>query len=235
MLTKLLLLRHGEPEQTGCLLGHTDLDLSDLGYRNLRVASQNLGSISVVASSPLKRCACFAADFVSENNIEIELDVHWKECFFGDWDGLKYQQIAADFPKEYQNFLTNPVNNTPPNGERLRDFHHRVMVGLSNLLERHGGKTILLVTHGGVIRTLIAWCLNIDFLNQRAIANTPFQRIKVDYASLSQIDIWQESYQSSGNVASITRETIFDRKNLLPQLALLNQRVRLNQPTLLNQ
>ncbi|MGR6780811.1 histidine phosphatase family protein [Moritella viscosa] len=81
--------------------------------------------------------------------------------------------------------LSTPANNTPPNGESLADFSQRVEVALLNVLQEYQGKRIALFVHSGVIRTLIAWCLKIDYLH-----GVQFQRIKIEYASISHISVF---------------------------------------------
>lgn len=219
MMIQLLMLRHGQPQRQNCLLGKTDSALSEEGWQQLQQSCHNLKDISLVITSPLVRCSQFANDYAVKNGIDLICDPLWQECDFGDWDGIKYSQLQKDYSKEFAGFLNNPAENTPPNGEPLRAFNERVEEGINHLVKscidknqddknqddknqnnkKQKNKRILLVTHGGVIRSLIAWCLKMD-----GLSNYPFQRLAVEYASISQINIY------SG-------------EQLLPQLIKLNQ------------
>ncbi|PIE42783.1 MAG: hypothetical protein CSA50_08740 [Gammaproteobacteria bacterium] len=193
MLTQLVFLRHGKTVQPDCLLGHTDAVLSEEGLSQLRLATGSLKNITKVISSPLQRACRYAREFALANKLLCETDTCWSEYHFGDWDGLDYQQIARQYPKEYASFLANPIKKMPPNAEKLVDFHSRVIRGIYQIVEKHPEQKLLIVTHGGVIRCAVAWCLGLDFTNQHELAAIPFQRLQVDYASRTQISIWNEN------------------------------------------
>lgn len=193
MLTQLIFLRHGKTVQPNCLLGRTDAALSESGFEQLRMSTGTLKNVAKVISSPLQRAASYSHEFAFDNQLDCEIQRCWSECYFGDWDGMDYQRIAHRYPKEYSSFLSNPVKNPPPNGERVVDFNARVISGINHVVEKNPDKKLLIVTHGGVIRCAVAWCLGLDFINQKASANIPFQRLKVDYASRTQINIWNEN------------------------------------------
>lgn len=191
-MTQLILLRHGQPELTESLLGRTDSALSTSGLQQVNVSAKSLPLVDRVISSPMKRCLSFASKYATNNSYDLVIDSTWQECDFGDWDGIKYAELAQKFSTKFSNFINNPAVNTPPNGEGLADFYLRVKLGVEQLLLKYPGEKILLVTHSGVIRSLLAWCLKIDFIGQPDQATVPFQRIKIDYASITQIDIWNE-------------------------------------------
>ncbi len=73
----------------------------------------------------------------------------------------------------------------PHNAESLFDFSHRIEDALMYLLKKEKGKNIVVFTHSGVIRTLLAWCLKMDYLS-----TLQFQKFAIDYASITQINIY---------------------------------------------
>ncbi len=204
MLTQLVFLRHGQTEQPNCLLGRTNAELSLDGFAQLRMSAGRLKNVSKVISSPLQRAAKFAHEYAFDNQLHCDTQSCWSECDFGDWDGLEYEQLASRYSNEYSLFLANPIKNPPPSGEKVASFYHRVVSGIHQLVDNYPEKKLLIVTHGGVIRCAMAWCLGIDFLNQNSLASVPFQRLQVDYASVTQINVWNEG-------------------GLLPQLVSFNQ------------
>ncbi len=185
MSTELFLIRHGEPQLTHALLGLTDSPLSELGWQQLATNSARLIDIDVVIASPLKRCAVFAAHFARQNKLDLQVEPAFQESNFGDWDGQLYQDLHVKFPQQMHEFFIDPANNTPPNGESLAQFSRRVEAALLRVLQAHEGKRIALFIHSGVIRTLIAWCLQMDYLKA-----VQFQRINLDYGSISQISVY---------------------------------------------
>ncbi|EDM66054.1 hypothetical protein PE36_05388 [Moritella sp. PE36] len=185
MQTELYLVRHGEPQIRNALLGRTNPELSELGWQQMLDNSANLTDIDVMIASPLQRCALFAEYIAAQQQVPLHIKPDFAEFDFGDWDGRSYQELHNDFPQDMHNFFIDPGNNTPPNGESLADFSQRVEAALLSVLQQHQGKRIALFVHSGVIRTLIAWCLKIDYLQ-----GVQFQRIKIDYASISHISVF---------------------------------------------
>jgi len=188
--TELLLLRHGEPALKNALLGLTDPELSALGLQQLQTSVKSLTDIDLVVSSPLKRCANFAGQFAMQQQLDFKIEQDLREFDFGDWDGQLYADLHTQFPDEMHQFFLDPANNTPPNGETLTHFSQRIETALIALLTEHAGKRVLLCIHSGVIRTLLAWCLKIDYLS-----GVQFQRIAIDYGSISHISVYRHEGQ----------------------------------------
>jgi len=201
--TEIFLIRHGQPALQNALLGATDSPLSKLGWSQLESAVENLENMDLVISSPLSRCATFSQQYADDNNLELLINNHWQECFFGDWDGKTYQSLYQEFPKAIDGFFSEPNKNTPPNGESLSNFNNRIENALMSLLKKYQGKRVAVFTHAGVIRTLVAWCLKMDYST-----GLQFKNFAVDYASMTQLSIFH-------NQAN-TDEAIF------PQLKCLN-------------
>ncbi|WP_196140980.1 histidine phosphatase family protein [Aliikangiella sp. G2MR2-5] len=199
MNTEIFLIRHGEPVLTGALLGSTDSPLSQNGWTQLETAFKNIEDIDLLVSSPLSRCAAFAQYYADENSQLLHIEEDWRECHFGDWDGQTYQSLHQKYPQEVARFFSVPAVQTPPQGESLLDFCHRVENALTSLLQSYQGKRIAILTHAGIIRTLVAWCLKMDYTQ-----GTHLRRFAVDYASMTHISIYHGD-------------------NLFPQLLNLNQ------------
>jgi len=77
-----------------------------------------------------------------------------------------------------ERFFQDPFSCTPPNAERFADFHDRVLNAWESALTSHSGKAVLIVTHGGVIMSVMASVLGLDRLHGR---------VDVGYASMTRI------------------------------------------------
>ncbi len=185
MTTELFLIRHGEPQLKKALLGLTDSPLSEQGWQQMATNCAKLTDIDLVITSPLPRCLLFAEHFARQEKRELLVEPDFQESDFGDWDGQLYQDLHEQFPQTMHNFFIDPANNPPPNGESLQQFSMRIEMALLRLLQEHEGKRIALFIHSGVIRTFIAWCLQMDYLKA-----VQFQRISLDYGSISQISVY---------------------------------------------
>ncbi len=190
MNTEVLLVRHGEPVLKNALLGSTDSPLSDLGWQQLENTFANLGEFDQLIASPLSRCASFAQHFASEYNVPLLIEEQWRECHFGDWDGRRYQELHQRHPEAVSEFFNDPARFPPPNGEVLTEFNQRVDQALSQLVKRNPGKRVVVLTHAGVIRSLVGACLGMSRLS-----NAVFQKFSVDYASVTHLSIFHDESQ----------------------------------------
>ncbi|ENB9663565.1 alpha-ribazole phosphatase family protein [Pseudomonas putida] len=149
------LLRHGETEQGG-LRGSLDDALTDKGWAQMRSAVAEAGPWQVLVSSPLQRCARFADELGARLNVPVQREPALQELHFGDWEGRSAAQIMEHQADVLGRFWADPYAFTPPNGEPVEAFAERVLAAVERLHLQHAGKRVLLVTHGGVMRLLLA-------------------------------------------------------------------------------
>ena len=171
------LLRHGEVTGGSCYRGITDDPLSTTGWTQMqdKIASQL--HWDVIISSPLSRCHAFAEQLSTKIQSPLITTPALQEIDFGDWEGKTAAQIN---PKLLAQFYADPANFTAPNGEPFKDFQQRTLEAWQALLNIHKGKRILLITHAGVIRVILANILDID--TQHSF------RLKIAHACLSSIE-----------------------------------------------
>lgn len=185
MNTDIFLIRHGQPVLQEALLGSTDSPLSELGWQQLEATLNSIQSLDCLLSSSLSRCAAFAQHYAEKQMMNLQISDSWRECHFGDWDGKTYQSLYQQYPQAVSDFFINPDKNTPPNGESLIDFSQRIERTINLLLEQYAGKRIGVITHAGVIRTIVAWCLKMDYTS-----GVQFRRFAVGYASITHISVY---------------------------------------------
>lgn len=187
----LYMLRHGEIATPGILAGKTDVALSEAGFQQLCNSTEQLAEIAQCISSPLQRCQQFARHFTDKNNIELAIEVKLKEMDFGDWDGKKYQDLwqikATEQNTSLGDFWQNPWQHTPPNGEAMADFTQRVDTWWQQWLAEASEGNTLLISHGGVIKHLIARILNMPIPGTDHMSN-----IDVPYAGLVKVGVYRD-------------------------------------------
>lgn len=175
------LLRHGEPEGGTKFRGYTDDPLSEQGWAQMRAAVQPEEQWDVMVTSPLLRCAEFAAEIAERIGVPLETDARFQEIGFGEWEGRTYDELHLSEPGRLDLFLRDPARHTPPGGEKLDDFIERVTAAWLELLARHDGKRILLVAHGGVNRVILCHALQIPTQN--------LFRLEVKFAGRSRLRV----------------------------------------------
>ncbi len=204
------LLRHGECEDGHCYRGSTDVALSEIGRQtmsrsiNLLVKTEPASEQPIlpwqaIISSPLQRCYHFAHDLSQRYQLPLHSYKAFKEMHFGDWEGQSIDHIWQTQPANVERWFADPVNCPPPNGERADTFNQRISQALLELVQVHQGQHLLLVTHGGVIRSLLSQCLS----PASSTSITAMHSFDVPYGCLSRIAITttkQTETQSEDNV-----------------------------------
>ncbi|MGG2397373.1 alpha-ribazole phosphatase family protein [Pseudomonas sp. SH1-B] len=150
------LLRHGETKQGGGLRGSLDDALTEQGWAQLRAAVQDDGSWDRLITSPLQRCARFAEELAAARNLSVHYEADLQELHFGDWEGRSAADLMRTDAEALGQFWADPYAFTPPNGEPLLQFEARVLDSLQRLAREYADQRLLLVTHGGVMRLLLA-------------------------------------------------------------------------------
>lgn len=167
-LTVVDCLRHGEVAGGRCFRGRTDEPLTANGWRQMRQQCR-AGEWEAIISSPLIRCHGFAEQWAGNHNLPLLVDSDWAEIDFGDWDGQTAEQIEQRFPGQISAYYRDPLALTPPNAETYQAFSNRVLAAWQRSLENFRGKRLLVVTHGGPIRSLFSSLLQIPVTNSLQI------------------------------------------------------------------
>ncbi|ANJ57515.1 alpha-ribazole phosphatase family protein [Pseudomonas silesiensis] len=156
MTLHLDLLRHGETELGGGLRGSLDDALTDKGWAQMRAAVLERGPWDRLVSSPLQRCSRFAEELGTQLGLPVQLDKDLQELHFGTWEGQSAATLMETDAEALGLFWADPYSFTPPEGERVEDFSTRVLAAVGRLQASYAGQRILLISHGGVMRLLLA-------------------------------------------------------------------------------
>ena len=156
MTLHLDLLRHGETELGGGLRGSLDDALTDKGWAQMRAAVAEQGPWDRVISSPLQRCALFAQELGTRLDVPVSLEKDLQELHFGAWEGQSAAALMETDAEGLGLFWADPYSFTPPEGEPVSDFSRRVLGAVSRLHQAYAGERVLLISHGGVMRLLLA-------------------------------------------------------------------------------
>jgi alpha-ribazole phosphatase len=111
--------------------------------------------INACYSSDLTRCATGAAIIASRLCLEPVLLRNLRELDIGVWEGKTWEEIQADYPKEWEARLADIVNYRVPGGENLSDLRNRVIPIIGEIARRHRGENVLVIAHGGANRVVL--------------------------------------------------------------------------------
>ena len=176
----------------GCCYGQTDFPCEVADTASFAALAPRLPRDAVWVASPLKRTHMTAASLVAAGahgpdpvpgpDIAIEPDLI--EQHFGSWQGVKYSELQARRGDEWHRFWLAPAHEVPPGGESFAALTRRVHAAVLRINERHPGRDIISVSHGGVIRAALALALSL--LPEHALAFT------VDNLSLTRLESFPE-------------------------------------------
>ena len=178
------LLRHGETEQGGGLRGSLDDALTELGWAQMRSALGDRAAWDVLVSSPLQRCARFADELGERLGLMVQREADLQELHFGEWEGRSALQIMQTQADELGRFWADPYSYTPPGGEAVSAFAERVLGAVARLHQQHAGKRVLLVTHGGVMRLLLA--------RARGLPKEQLLQVEVGHGALVRLSLGED-------------------------------------------
>jgi probable phosphomutase (TIGR03848 family) len=184
-MARIVLLRHAHSvaNEKNLLAGRTaGVSLSKTGRVQADALVQRLGATQFdeVAISPLQRChetiEPWLATSVAKNRIVTDELI--SEVDYGSWSGKSLASLRRKAQwKVVQDF---PSQMVFPDGESLLEMQGRAITGFYRLNAVKGKGPRLLVSHGDVIKSIVAHCLGMH-LDQ-------FQRLVIEPASLTIID-----------------------------------------------
>ncbi len=165
LTTTIYLVRHGQTEanQTGVFQGHADVPLDSSGLEQARRVGERLRQVpfDAILSSDLSRAAVTARAIAGERQVLLRKEL--REWDLGHWVGLTFAQVAERFPEEYRNFKDTASEGAIEGGESRAQFNARAARVLRDLADEFAGKTILCVTHGGVLKAMFRAAAGVTF------------------------------------------------------------------------
>lgn len=159
--TQVLLIRHGETDWNalGRWQGNAPVPLNEIGLAQARALAQYLAAqpqrIDVIYSSPLPRARQSAEAIAEALGLPVRTDDRLREVNTGDWQGLTRAEAEAWDPERFAAHQADWYNVPIPNGESRRELQVRARAGFDDIIARHPGATIAIVSHGGTLGMLI--------------------------------------------------------------------------------
>jgi len=190
-MPRIFFLRHGETDwnRDGRLQGNTETSLNARGRAQALRLSGHMRALAGTGvadlpfySSPMRRTRQTME--ILREGLELERDAYTavdnlREIGFGAWEGRTAEQLRAEDPEQIRRFYHDPVRARPAGAEPLADFRARVVAAFDDLACRPAGQHLLVVTHAGVMRALVAHVLGAPL--------EAIYRIEVAYAALTRI------------------------------------------------
>ena len=157
-MTRIYLIRHGETEwnKESKLQGHSNVLLSPEGIHQARLLAKHMPfhTVNAVYSSDLSRAVDTARILAFRFGLPVIKKKDLREINFGNWEGRRLSELATEMSADFEYFFTRPDKIHPPNGENFLEAQARMLTALNEIIAEHPNQSVIVVSHGAVIRLL---------------------------------------------------------------------------------
>lgn len=198
-----LLIRHASHD----LLGHTlagwmpGVHLNDAGRQEASWIAERLASTPLegVYSSPLLRSVESAAPLAARVGCPVQILDDFGEIRCGEWTGLSFEELRRR--PEWVAYNACRTTTRIPGGDSMLDVQARAVLAVERLRAKHPDGLVAVVSHGDVIRLVIAHYLGLPL--------DMMLRFEVSPASISTLRIGSHGALLTGlNEAAPVREEV---------------------------
>jgi broad specificity phosphatase PhoE len=183
-MTVFHLLRHGEHGLLGRVLAGRmpGVGLTERGRAEIAAVAERLAGepIAAIYASPLQRTRESAEIVAARLQLPIEFRDDVIELDFGEWTGSTFDAIRAD--PRWEAWRTHRSIATIPGGESMRQVQRRAVDALLDINGRHPHQTVVVVSHGDVIRSAVLFALGmpLDSYNRIEISQGGVSTLRID-------------------------------------------------------
>jgi probable phosphoglycerate mutase len=155
--TRFCLVRHGETDWNAShrLQGHTDINLNSHGLAQAKQLAKALKKINlqfdVLYTSDLQRAEQTAKPIEILYEVTAIKHSALRERHLGALQGLTTKEAPTLEPELWKSHLSRSLHEELRGGESIPQFASRINLVLEEMRQKHSGKTILLVSHGGAL------------------------------------------------------------------------------------
>jgi probable phosphoglycerate mutase len=169
-MTLFHLLRHGEREGGQVLAGRMPgVGLTGRGRAEIAAIAERLAGdrVAAIYASPLQRTRESAEIVAARLDLPIAFRDDLIELDFGEWTGATFDTIRAD--PRWEAWRTQRSIARLPGGESMRQVQRRAVDALLDINQRHPHQTVVVVSHGDVIRSAMLYALGMPLQSYNSI------------------------------------------------------------------
>ena len=207
-MTKIIIVRHGESEtnKLGILVGHGDFSLTALGLEQAEQTAAALADehIDAVYSSDLMRAMQTAMPHATRRGLEVIPVEGLRETYCGVWESRTFADLQENETEQYvggfrENFMTFAF----PGGETVPESGERFLRATERIARENEGKTVLIASHGGVIR--VFWAMICGEALESSSDKIPFPtNASYSVAYFDGERILPHAYSCDGHITTVT-------------------------------
>lgn len=205
MAATLLFIRHGHSVANRDELygGNVDFDLTETGMAQAKCVADFVAEtykVDAVVSSPLIRAYKTACAVAEKYGLPVSTDERLREIYGGVWEGLPYADIARDYPKDFAMWQKDISRVLPPKGESVAEVQKRALEAARDIAMANDGKTVAVVAHRCLIRTLQCFWENraLDDINACAwLPNCSVSEVVYENGVITPVNVGQADFMGA--------------------------------------
>ena len=200
-MVKLLIVRHGFSitNKARVFTGQNDVELSEEGYSQASSVCKYIYEnfkVDAIYSSDLKRAKDTIKPLAKRIGLEIKTEKGIRELDVGIWQGVAIDDVRRDYPSQFEAYRTDPANNGCVGGENFTDMSKRAIPVFERIAKENDGKTVVVATHGGVIRVATCYFRGLDVYRVKDIPICPNASLMIVNFENGKFSIEKESFSS---------------------------------------
>lgn len=165
-MTEIFLIRHTQAEGNlyRMMQGHWDGDVTAMGWKQIEALAERFRDVhpDAVYSSDLYRTRMTATAAARHDGLEVRCDRRLREIDLGPWETGFFGNLLHQQPEKMADFLMHPGDWQLEGAETCAQVRERAFEAFMELVCRHDGEKVVIVSHGVTIRCLFSRILNVD-------------------------------------------------------------------------
>ena len=179
-----IFVRHGLSicNQERRFAGQLDAPLADEGRRQAEAVSQYIHqnfAVDAICASDLSRTVDTVFPLSKTTGLPIQTYSDLRELYVGEWQGMRIEDIKKEFPERFAEYLTCHELTHAEGRETYVEMSVRALRVMDEIAKEHDGKTVVIATHHGVIRVLLAAWLGIPIKDFDDVPHLPNASVTV--------------------------------------------------------
>lgn len=169
-MVRFIIVRHGQTDfnKLRKYQGQHESTLLPIGIEQAEATAEYVAArykLDAVYASDLSRAVMTAEPFAKRFSLPVNTDVALREVDVGEWTLKQIADVERDYPELIHAYRSNMGEFRFPSGESFEEVSRRACDALLRIAEAHDGQTVLVVSHGGTIRSMICGLLGYPIKN----------------------------------------------------------------------
>ena len=210
-MTKLIIIRHGESiyNLEHRYTGQIDVPLTEKGVLQAKITANYIlenYKIDEIYSSDLSRAVNTAKPIADALGLPIKTDKRLREIDAGDWHNRLFSEIKVTEKEAYDKYVSSGGLARTPNGESLLDVLNRTYEAVLDIIRENEGKTVLISSHNGPIKTLAVPFLGQKLPDTKSVSNNSVTEVDCDGGKYTVVKLGYDEHLK-GMITAFTEKT----------------------------